>query len=98
MTTKAEQRWMDAITQLGCIVCRQQGRGYVPGAVHHVLSGGRRVDHLHTICLCDPGHHKGAPWDSGEVSRHPSKARFEARYGTEQSLLEITRELVREVA
>lgn len=89
---------MDAITQLGCIVCRQQGRGFVPGAVHHLLEGGRRKGHLYTICLCDPGHHKGAPWGSGEVSRHPSKARFEARYGTEDSLWKLTQGLVREVA
>lgn len=89
--TKPERKWMDSITQLGCIVCLLTGRGFVPGAVHHILVGGRRVGHSHTICLCDPGHHKGAARDSGEISRHPNRRAFEARYGTEASLLAETR-------
>jgi hypothetical protein len=94
MATKAEQQWMDAITQLGCIVCHLQGRGYVPCAVHHILSGGKRIGHKATLGLCDPGHHKNAPSDSGEVSRHPTKAQFEAKYGTEEELLEKTMQLL----
>jgi len=78
---------MAAISDLGCIVCRNQGRGYVPAAVHHLLSGGVRIGHLHTIPLCDPGHHQNAPRASGEWSRHPDKSRFEAAYGTEEELL-----------
>lgn len=93
--TVAEKRWMDAITAIGCIACRIDGRPGVPGAVHHLLRGGLRIGHLHTICLCDPGHHKdGGPM--GLVSRHPWKARFEARYGTEEELLELSRRLVGE--
>lgn len=93
--TVAEKRWMDAITAIGCIACRIDGRPGVPGAVHHLLRGGFRIGHLHTICLCDPGHHKdGGPM--GLVSRHPWKARFEARYGTEEELLELSRRLVGE--
>lgn len=85
--------WMDAITQLGCIVCRRQGHPGTPGIVHHVLRGGRRTTHLDTICLCDPGHHQYPP--AGKVARHPTKARFEAAYGTEAELLAETRVLVR---
>ena len=95
MPTKAEKAWMDAITQLGCLICLLQGRGFVPCAVHHMLDeGGRRIGHLYSIGLCDPGHHKNAPKSSGEISRHPNKARFEERYGTEASLLEKTREMI----
>lgn len=86
---------MAAISAYGCVVCRRQGRGYVPAAVHHLLSGGVRRGHLDTIPLCDPGHHQGAPADSGEVSRHPHRAAFEAAYGTEDELLEFTREQIR---
>jgi hypothetical protein len=50
-----------------------------------------------TIGLCDPGHHQGAPKSSGEVSRHPNKAAFEARYGTEEFLLELTQRVVESV-
>lgn len=85
---------MDAITQIGCICCllfyRAPG---TPGAVHHLLNeGGRRIGHLATICLCDPGHHqKGG---AGKIPRHPSKALFEQAYGTEAQLLARTRAIV----
>ena len=95
--TKAEREWMAAITRLGCICCRMQGRGYVPAAVHHLVSGNRRLGHLSSIPLCDPGHHQGAPRSSGEISRHPNKAAFEARYGTEEFLLELTQRVVESV-
>ncbi len=96
--TKAEREWMDSIVQLGCIVCLEQGYGYVPPAVHHILRGGLRIDHFHTLPLCDPGHHQNAPKGSGEVSRHPNKAQFEERYGTEMELLERVRARVRKAA
>ena len=56
--TVAESAWMDSITALGCISCHIDGHPETPGAVHHILSGGRRMGHMHTICLCDPGHHQ----------------------------------------
>jgi len=91
--TKAERAWMDAITSLGCIACLIEGRERVPGAVHHILRGGHRIGHLFTICLCEPGHHQnGQPM--GLISRHPWKAQFEARYGTESELLELTKKIV----
>jgi len=91
--TVAEQTWMDAITDLGCIACSIEGRERVTGAVHHILRGGHRIGHMHTICLCDPGHHQnGQPM--GLISRHPWKAQFEARYGTESELLELTKKIV----
>jgi hypothetical protein len=94
MTTKAEREWMDSISSLGCIACRVIGIAGVPGAVHHLLSGGRRIGHLSTICLCDPGHHQNPPTGSGKIPRHPFKARFERTYGTEAQLLEMTKEFV----
>lgn len=99
MTTLAEQRWMDAITEIGCVVCHALGFPGTPGEVHHLLTdGGRRRGHLDTICLCSPGHHRNARKDTGKISRHPTKALFEATYGTEESLLERSRQLVKERA
>lgn len=91
--TRAESAWMDAITAIGCIACHIDGHPGTPGAVHHLLQGGQRIGHRFTICLCDPGHHQNGQ-QFGKVSRHPWKARFEAKYGTEQQLLEMTEELV----
>jgi hypothetical protein len=94
MNTKLERDWMNAITQIGCIVCLLwEGVPGTPGAVHHILRGGRRISHLDTICLCDPGHHQNSPTPS-KVSRHPNKAAFEKRYATEEYLLWRTRQLV----
>jgi hypothetical protein len=93
--TKLESAWMDAITQLGCIVCWifENAPG-TPGCPHHLLTeGGRRRGHIDTICLCDPGHHQNSPTPS-KISRHPNKARFEEAYATEEKLLEVSRTIV----
>jgi hypothetical protein len=84
--TKDEAAWMDAIVRYGCIACRLDGRPPRPTAVHHILRGGVRLGHKHTIGLCDPGHHQNGG-QFGLTSRHPYKARFEAKYGTELQLL-----------
>lgn len=89
--TAAERAWMDFVVRWGCVACRLDGQPPRPTAVHHILSGSRRIGHLATIGLCDPGHHQGGQ-QLGLISRHPWKARFEARYGTEQELLELTRQ------
>lgn len=93
--TKAEKAWLDAITRLGCIVCLVTGFGPTPAVPHHLLRGGRRIGHLSTIPLCDPGHHQNPPKESGKIARHPTKARFEKAYGTEAFLLRKTKELVK---
>ena len=92
MTTKAEKKWMGNIAQFGCIVCHLQGHPGTPAIVHHILKNGRRQSHLQTIPLCQPGHHMYGT--NGKISRHPNKARFEAEYGTEDYLLQKTKELV----
>lgn len=94
MATRAETAWLAAICRLGCIVCVLEGKGRSPAVPHHLLRGGRRIGHLQTIPLCDPGHHQYPQPGSGKIARHPTKARFEAAYGTEAELLERTRELV----
>lgn len=84
--TKDEREWMSAIVRYGCIACRIDGLPWRETAVHHILRGGQRLGHKFTLPLCDPGHHQGGE-PLGLVSRHPWKARFEARYGYELDLL-----------
>lgn len=94
MTTKAETEWMDAIVQVGCIVCYVLGYPGTPAVVHHLLTAGkRRRGHLYTIPLCDPGHHQNGD-GMNKISRHPWKKRFEAMYGTEDELLAKVRAIV----
>lgn len=89
--TAEERAWMDDIVAHGCICCILDGHDPRPTAVHHILRGGRRIGHLFSLPACDPGHHQnGAPM--GLISRHPYKAQWEARYGTEMELLALVRE------
>jgi hypothetical protein len=88
--TKAEREWMAWCVNFGCIACYRDGNMGEPALPHHIVSGNRRMGHLFTLPLCDPGHHQnGEP--RGMISRHPWKARFEAKYGTEMELLDWLR-------
>ena len=93
MATKIENFWMAAVAELGCIVCRNTGHGFVPCSVHHILKNGRRNGHLNTIGLC-PTHHDSRLNNPLFVSVHPWKHEFEARYGTQAELLKQTQELI----
>jgi hypothetical protein len=84
--TAIEAKWMASIVEYGCIACRLNGHLPRPTAVHHIVEGGRRLGHLFTVPLCDPGHHQHGA-ELGLISRHPYKARFEAKYGAEFELL-----------
>jgi hypothetical protein len=84
---------MARVARFGCIACYLDKVFARETAIHHLLRGGVRLGHRYTIGLCDPGHHQ---WGEqfGMVSRHPTKARFEAKYGTEAELLELTDRLI----
>lgn len=91
--TADEREWGDAIAAFGCICCHLDGHPNTPAAVHHILRGDRRIDHFHTLPLCDPGHHQ-PDTRSGKLSVHYHRAAFKAKYGTEIELLAQTRELI----
>lgn len=91
--TAEESAWMKKVAAFGCIVCWLHHGARTPGAVHHLIQGGRRMGHLYTINLCDPGHHQNSPTPA-KISRHPNKARFEQAYGTEMELLAAMQELL----
>ena len=81
---------MDAATRHGCIVCRLHHDTYSPATIHHIDGKTKPGAHLDSIPLCYL-HHQGGADCAEYTSRHPYKARFVARYGTEQALLEATR-------
>lgn len=92
---KAETAWIEKLLEYGCCVCRQQGHENYWGRteIHHLLRGGRRIDHLHSLSLCT-GHHRAGGNTSAFVSRHPWKRAFELRYGTEFDLLKQLQDLL----
>jgi hypothetical protein len=84
--TKLEREWMSRIVEHGCIACDLDKGPPRPAAVHHICKGFRRLGHLFTLPLCDPGHHKNGK-SLGLVGLHDAKRTFEAKYGTEMELL-----------
>ncbi|WP_329768936.1 Ref family recombination enhancement nuclease [Stenotrophomonas maltophilia] len=104
--TIAQQQRMDAITEIGCIVCDALGHGFMPCQVHHLLVGGKhgqkRRGHAFTIGLC-PWHHVGEPMaglsHSACADRYgPSYAReprrFRQEIGTDDYLLDLQNTLI----
>ena len=91
--TIAEDTWKEEIRMMGCVVCWLQGHPRTPAAIHHLIEGGRKISELHTIPLCEPGHHQKGDGVI-KISRHPTHARFTQAYGTDEYLLEVTQQLV----
>ena len=92
---------MRDIAYMGCVACMLENREGVPAQVHHVIDGNRRKGHMYTIALC-PWHHVGeqpgvdAKWGLRRIgpSVHKQKKEFEARYGSQDSLVRLTTELI----
>lgn len=82
--TKAESDHMDAVAELGCIICHR------PAEVHHLPGHGMRASHFHTIPLC-PDHHRNG---NIGVAVHSGRKSFEANFGTEGELLAKTLKLL----
>jgi len=92
--TKAESHRISWIKMHGCIACAKDGKHRYADA-HHILDGGRRIGHDHTIPLCE-WHHRGInlfdTLTDSQVEellgpRLTSKRAFIDRYGTELELL-----------
>ena len=84
---------MDSISQVGCIVCKLLYDAYTPAEIHHIDGKTKPGCHTLTIPLCYEHHREGSN-NEMYVSRHPFKAEFVKRYGTEMYLLEKTKELL----
>lgn len=89
---KEDKTRFDLLSQLGCIVCVRERGIFTPPEIHHI-NGRTGNGNQETIGLCFFHHREGS--DCQEyTSRHPYKARFIARYGTEAELLEATNKLL----
>ncbi len=88
---KEEKKWLDAITELGCIVCRQEMNIYSPAEVHHINGGS---NHLESIPLCFE-HHRSGRYSKPCTSRHPYKGMFFKLYGSDRELLDIVKEMLK---
>lgn len=84
MTTVAEQRHLNIVASLGCIVC---GR---PAQIHHPRDGqgmAQRAPHCDAIPLCIQHHTDGGYG----VAIHAGQNKWEETFGTEAHLLAMVR-------
>ncbi|MEY2117099.1 Ref family recombination enhancement nuclease [Rhodanobacter sp. FW106-PBR-R2A-1-13] len=101
--TAAESERMGLVKRLGCLCCqRNAALGLAqpysgPCEAHHLLSGGRRIGHDHTIGLCQ-WHHRAVPpepmSERDAIARYgPSVATgsktFHLVYGSDVDLLAV---------
>ena len=94
---KATKKRFEAISNLGCIVCRQHHGVITPALVHH-LTGlengramGRKAPDDHTIGLCLHHH-------TGFLGVHTmGKRAWEAEFGSQADYLEMTNQLLGEL-
>ena len=90
--TVAEKKWMEAVSNYGCIACHQDGLN-VPAEIHHIRKHtgmGLRPSHFNILPLC-ASHHR-----TGKISVHLGKKAFESKYGTEEQLEKQLRERIEE--
>lgn len=103
--TEDDRQRFAAMKEIGCLACRMnRDRGIATASfgtkqleIHHQLSGGRRIGHHATVCLCHY-HHQGSrlPFVHEGYTAHaaifgPSFGRepraFRAMYGDDGTLL-----------
>ena len=86
VANKKEKEHLAKVASLGCYVCGSDAE------IHHIRKHtgmGLRPSHYETIPLCY-AHHR-----TGKDSIHLGKKLFIEKYGTEQEILEITKERIK---
>lgn len=77
--------WDCLVHTVGCVACRKEGTFNDYVSIHHIDGRTKPHAHWHVLPLCGPHHQdQGIP---GVIPVHPSKGRFEEKYGRQMSLL-----------
>lgn len=92
--TKSDKRYWDSVAQLGCIACKIDGNFNPIVSIHHVDGRTKAGSHRKVLALCAGHHQDGTGNDKSMIAVHPYKARFEAKYGTQTSLMQLTNKLL----
>ncbi|MCH7373809.1 Ref family protein [Aeromonas sp. MR19] len=91
--TKADKQWLDDVSSLCCIACRNAGLGSSLAEIHHVRSGvgmAQRAAHTRVLPLC-PRHHR-ACYPTGF---HAAPKSWQQEHGSEETLLaQVDREII----
>lgn len=90
--TKAEKRYHDMLAEIiGCIACFLDGHPNHYGSIHHVDGRTKPGCHMKVLFLCARHHQTGG---KEAPSVHPWVRRFEAKYGTQESLISKCQEIL----
>ena len=81
--TSAEDRHMDAVAELGCVVCRIHLGVFSPAAIHHIDGKTKPGAHMRVLPIC-PNHHTNGGYG---VALHSGRVEWEKRYGTQAELM-----------
>jgi hypothetical protein len=93
--TKAEMSFHSQLAGLGCIACRIDGHINPWVSIHHIDGRTKPDAHKKVLPLCGPHHQQDDTDPLKRIAVHPNKARFEAKYGTQEELLAICLELIK---
>jgi hypothetical protein len=95
--TKAEKAFWDRLaSQVGCIACYLDGIRNFMVSIHHIVGRTAPGCHRKVLPLCGPHHQHDDTDPAGRIGVHPYKARFEAKYGTQEALLAMCEEMLGE--
>lgn len=90
--TKADKQWLDDVSSLGCVACRNAGLGPSLAEIHHVRTRAgmaQRAAHTQVLPLC-PRHHR-ACYSTGF---HAAPKSWQDEHGSEETLLaQVAREV-----
>lgn len=93
--TKVEREyWSRLASVVGCIACRLDGIINHHVSIHHTDGRTKPGAHRAVLPLCAGHHQDGTDNDKSKVAVHPWKRRFEARYGTQESLRAMCDEIL----
>ena len=90
--TKKEKEHLKKVAEIGCVACRILGYYNTPAEIPHIKGKnmmGKKSSHFETIPLC-PYHHR-----TSNESYHHSPKSFTEKFGTQEYLLEYTREILK---
>lgn len=92
--TAAEKEYWNRLAGLGCIACMIDHVHTPEVSIHHVDGRTKPGCHMLVLPLC-AGHHQAGTGNNKDLTAvHPYKARFEAKYGTQQELMARCAELL----
>lgn len=89
--TAAQIEYQGKVAQLGCLLCREQGRGIVGANLHHIREGqgmGQRASHWLVVPLCRDCH-------QGKNGLHGDQSLMRISKLSELDLLAMTIERMR---